>query len=166
MHLILQKPKQIFLDKFLKSTTVLATSPCDKNTATINYDFKIKIDSEDDTLYMISANSPQPDLTSMLITWKEKYNDLYYRYQKISKENAALKEEDVEVEEGLVPETKKKEEEFEVEDILAHKIEHNKKRRFLIKWKNYGPKHNSWADECHLNCGMILAKYLKSKNLK
>lgn len=139
----------------MKSSTVLVSSPCDQKTADIEYDFKVKIESEDDTLYMVSANSPQPDLASTLIVWKEKYNDLFYRYQKISKENAALK----------VKSREKNEQEFEVEDILAHKIGRNKKRRFLIKWKNYEPQHNSWTDEIHLNCGSVLAKYLKSKNL-
>lgn len=42
--------------------------------------------------------------------------------------------------------------EFEVESILDHKGKKKGLRRFLIRWKNYSPSHDSWEKECNLNC--------------
>ncbi|RNA13264.1 hypothetical protein BpHYR1_030149 [Brachionus plicatilis] len=33
---------------------------------------------------------------------------------------------------------------FEVEKIINHRLNKNKKYEFLVKWKNYSLKHNSW----------------------
>ena len=38
------------------------------------------------------------------------------------------------------------EEEYEVEDIVGHKM-YRGKLRYLVKWKGYGEEHNSWVDE-------------------
>ena len=41
------------------------------------------------------------------------------------------------------------EEEYEVEEIRAIRVEGNE-RQYLIKWKNYGEEHNSWEPKGHL----------------
>ena len=54
---------------------------------------------------------------------------------------------------------------FEVEKILRHRYVGNK-RKFLIKWKNYGPDQNSWEPENHLDgCVDILRAYLRRQKL-
>ena len=54
---------------------------------------------------------------------------------------------------------------FEVEKILKHRYVNNR-RKFLIKWKNCGSKHNSWEPENHLDgCVDILQAYLREHEL-
>jgi hypothetical protein len=53
--------------------------------------------------------------------------------------------------------------EYEVECILGH-AERSRgrvpKREYLVKWKGYGPEHNSWEPEANLsNCQELLQKY-------
>lgn len=50
---------------------------------------------------------------------------------------------------------------FEVESILDHKVE-NGVRRFLIRWENYSPSHDSWEREENLECPGILNAYFSS----
>lgn len=50
---------------------------------------------------------------------------------------------------------------YEVEKIIGHKFNRNK-RMFLIRWKGYDESHDSWENEANLNCPKILQKYLKS----
>lgn len=47
------------------------------------------------------------------------------------------------------------EEEYEVEFISDHKIVRNK-RKFLVRWKGFSPKHDCWVKEDDLNCPLIL----------
>lgn len=56
------------------------------------------------------------------------------------------------------------EEDYEVEQILTHKTSKSG-RKFLIRWKEYGPRHDSWVDEKNLNCSKILNAYLKMNKL-
>lgn len=35
------------------------------------------------------------------------------------------------------------------------------KREFLVKWKGYGPKQNTWEPETNLNCPKLLSAFLK-----
>ena len=71
--------------------------------------------------------------------------------------------------------------EYEVERILDHAERHvngaegsdrtQRKRGkskvlrdFLVKWRGYGPKHNTWEPESNIaNCGEILQKYWESQ---
>jgi len=58
---------------------------------------------------------------------------------------------------------------FEVEQILKHKIyfrRGERRRAFQIKWKGYSPEENSWVPETSLDgCLDTLQKYLKDKGL-
>lgn len=51
-------------------------------------------------------------------------------------------------------------ENYEVENIVAHKIK-DKKRYFKIKWKGYPTEQNTWEPEGDLNCNEILTQYLE-----
>lgn len=55
------------------------------------------------------------------------------------------------------------EEDYEVDFIRDHKIYKNGIRRFLIRWKNFPPKFDSWEKENNLNCPDILRQYLHLK---
>lgn len=48
--------------------------------------------------------------------------------------------------------------EYEIEKIVDHRVR-AKKREFLVQWKNYSAKHNSWSKEADLNCTQLLAEY-------
>lgn len=50
------------------------------------------------------------------------------------------------------------EDDYEVEDIVAHKVE-KKKKLYLVKWKNYGSESNTWEPESGLSCPEIIQKY-------
>lgn len=53
---------------------------------------------------------------------------------------------------------------YEVEKLMNHRIV-NGKMSFLVRWKNYGPKHDSWVKQSDLHCDNILKTYLNLKNL-
>ncbi|XP_031637087.1 hepatoma-derived growth factor-like [Contarinia nasturtii] len=59
----------------------------------------------------------------------------------------------------------KRDEQFEVEGLLDHKIQ-NGKDMFFVKWKGFNNRHNSWVQRSNLNCEKILQQYLKSHKLK
>lgn len=55
--------------------------------------------------------------------------------------------------------------EYEVERLVSHKIE-NRDRYFLVRWKGYTRKHDTWESQNNLtNCPKILNEYLKTNNL-
>jgi hypothetical protein len=60
--------------------------------------------------------------------------------------------------------------EYEVEDILKHRLVKSGKRNkqeFLIKWKGYGFEHCTWEPQANLsNCSDILATYWRTQALK
>ncbi len=35
-------------------------------------------------------------------------------------------------------------EQFEVNSVLDVRVEHDRKREFLVKWLSYGPEHKTW----------------------
>lgn len=49
-------------------------------------------------------------------------------------------------------------EEYEVEDIVDHKIARGK-TSFLIRWKNYDASGDTWEPEGSLSCPEIIARY-------
>lgn len=49
-------------------------------------------------------------------------------------------------------------EEYEVEDIVDHKISRGK-TTFLIRWKNYDASGDTWEPESSLSCPEIIANY-------
>ena len=57
----------------------------------------------------------------------------------------------------------KREKKFEVEKIVGEKKE-NKQTFFLVKWKGYRPKHNSWVAEVDCDCNSLIEKYRKKVN--
>lgn len=57
-------------------------------------------------------------------------------------------------------------EEFEVDELLEHRGR-KPNRKFLVRWKNFSPKHNSWESEKNLkSCSKILKEYLKKHRLQ
>lgn len=54
--------------------------------------------------------------------------------------------------------------EYEVEDIVDHKIVRGK-TSFLIRWKNYDASGDTWEPESSLSCPEIIAAY-KETNMK
>lgn len=53
---------------------------------------------------------------------------------------------------------------YEVEKIMNHRIV-NGKMSFLVRWKNYSSKHDSWVTQSDLNCEEILKAYQNLKRL-
>lgn len=54
---------------------------------------------------------------------------------------------------------------YYVEKILDD-IKKGKIHYFLIRWKGYGPEHDTWEKKSNLMCPDILKKYLLSKNIE
>lgn len=54
----------------------------------------------------------------------------------------------------------KDDEEYEVDEIVGHKVE-RKKNLFLIRWKGYEADQDTWEKEKSLSCPEIVAKYKK-----
>ncbi|XP_075158934.1 uncharacterized protein LOC142232099 isoform X2 [Haematobia irritans] len=52
------------------------------------------------------------------------------------------------------------EEEWEVDKIIDY-AEEKKGRIFRIRWKGFGPKHDTWEPEENLNCHDIIEKFMK-----
>jgi hypothetical protein len=56
---------------------------------------------------------------------------------------------------------------FEIEEILSHRHEENVSTlEFLIKWKDYSPRHNSWINESDLWGTVPLEQYINRISLK
>lgn len=53
---------------------------------------------------------------------------------------------------------------YEVEKLLDHRTT-GRKMTFLVRWKNYGPEHDSWVKKADLHCEEILKTYMNSKRL-
>lgn len=60
--------------------------------------------------------------------------------------------------------TENSENEYEVECLLKHKFE-GKHEQYLVKWKGFDNRHNSWVDRKNLNCKALIDNYLKNNNL-
>ena len=50
------------------------------------------------------------------------------------------------------------EEEYEVEEILGHRM-HRPKKQYLIKWKGYPSSDNSWEDATNVHAQDLVAEY-------
>lgn len=62
------------------------------------------------------------------------------------------------------PRKQAKTNEFEVEQLLAHKNS-DSVQEYLVRWKNFDEKYDSWALESQLNCPRILKAYKKKHNI-
>ena len=54
---------------------------------------------------------------------------------------------------------RKKKKQYEVEIILEERKNSNDESEFLIKWKNFNEKHNSWEPLENLHCEFLLEKF-------
>lgn len=61
---------------------------------------------------------------------------------------------------------KKKNNEFEVECLLNHKIHSNGEQMFFVKWKGFNNRHNSWVKRSNLSCEKMLQSYSKQHKLR
>lgn len=53
------------------------------------------------------------------------------------------------------------EEEYEVERIIEVHFKKDKKREFLIRWKGFSAKEDTWEPEEHLNCPELINKFME-----
>lgn len=52
-------------------------------------------------------------------------------------------------------------EDYEVDRILDVYIHRNNKREFLIRWKGYSSKSDSWEPEENLDCADLIVKFME-----
>lgn len=52
---------------------------------------------------------------------------------------------------------------YEVQKILDVNYKSNNKREFLIRWKNYSSKHDTWEPEENLSCDELIAAFLENE---
>lgn len=55
-------------------------------------------------------------------------------------------------------------EDYEVERIMDVYIHRNNKREFLIRWKGYSSKSDSWEPEENLDCQDLIEKFMEKVN--
>lgn len=53
---------------------------------------------------------------------------------------------------------------YEVEMLIGHKRKRDG-MHYLVRWKDYSSKHDTWEPADNLNCPEILEKYKKEKNI-
>lgn len=73
---------------------------------------------------------------------------------KKSRKSAAKEDEDSDEEEVS-------KEEYEVARIVDVHFKQNGEREFLVRWKGYSAKEETWEPESHLNCKHLIDAYLK-----
>lgn len=54
--------------------------------------------------------------------------------------------------------------EWEVEKIIDVHFNRDKTKEFLIRWKGYSSKSDSWEPEAHLDCKELIEKYMNKVN--
>lgn len=52
-------------------------------------------------------------------------------------------------------------EDYEVEKVLDVHIQRNNKREFLIRWKGYSSKSDSWEPEENLDCKDLIDRFME-----
>lgn len=52
---------------------------------------------------------------------------------------------------------------FQVLKIVDVRYTKSDKREFLIRWKNYSPKQDSWEPEENLSCDELISKFLEEQ---
>lgn len=53
---------------------------------------------------------------------------------------------------------------YEVEKIVSHKIRYGKEM-FLVRWKGFESKHDTWERKDNLNCPQLLKKYYSENEI-
>ena len=56
--------------------------------------------------------------------------------------------------------------EYEVEKLIDIYMKKNNERKFLVRWKGYSSKHDTWEPEKHLNCKELINAFLKKLDKK
>jgi hypothetical protein len=60
---------------------------------------------------------------------------------------------------NLIRDLNKNNQFYEIENIIQHKLMDNNEYTFLVKWKGYESKDNSWVNEKDFNTKDIIKKY-------
>ena len=55
--------------------------------------------------------------------------------------------------------------EYEIDRILDHRVTNNQ-LRYLVHWKGYHPRYNSWVDETDIHASKSLAEHNTRRNAR
>lgn len=67
---------------------------------------------------------------------------------------------------NLIRDLNKNSQFYEIENIIQHKLIENNEYTFLVKWKGYDSKDNSWVNGKDLNAKELIKKYFLKLNIK
>ncbi|XP_037046262.1 uncharacterized protein LOC119081437 [Bradysia coprophila] len=91
--------------------------------------------------------------------WEDSDTDMESRYLKV-KDIVEMSDDDDESYESYAEDgSSNSDVEWEVEQIVGVKKVKGESRQYLIRWKGYGEKHDSWESEEQLNCPDLIKKF-------
>lgn len=99
----------------------------------------------------------QAELANKTAEYEMKMSDLNYQKKSLA---AQVKQ----FQTGISQNDRKDDDVYEVDKILKHK--NGKERQFLVRWKGFTAKHDTWERESNLMCPAKLKNYLKSLEKK
>lgn len=88
------------------------------------------------------------------------------QYQNINKKKRRKGKSVRKVNINLIREITKDNQFYEIESIIKHKLNENNDYIFLVKWKGYDNKENSWVNEKDFNTKDIIKNYFCKQNIK
>lgn len=127
------------------------------------------VKSENQKIYL-ELQQKQREIENMSRSHQTEMEQLLKKHEKATQENNRLSHENkiltaqinqLKMVENICPNSENL---YEVEKLLNHRIAGGK-MSFLVRWKNYGPKHDQWVQKSDLHCAQILNEYLISKGL-
>ena len=98
--------------------------------------------------------------------WEAMFDRERARQEVVAAEEGAIADEEV----GEPPEESKVEDEnFVVKAVLGHRrqmVDGNWEDQYLLRWKGYGPQHDSWEPAVAMECDELVSEFWERQNVR